>query len=266
MRFACEPQLTSNAMAPRSVNAPDGPCRILPWDSAFFGLCIARVPDGPLTERQASDILRWCVDNAVDCLYFLATPTDAETTHVAERHGFSLVDVRVTLERDAVEVRRGAVSEVRPASADDLESLRQIATTSHTDSRFYFDHRFPRERCDALYALWIEQSCAGAAGVTLVVDNGKGPTAYLTCDLDGQVGQIGLMAVAAEARGRGVGRVLVEAGVSWCAERGANRMRVVTQGRNISAQALYQRCGFTTAGVGLWYHRWFDHAGVSGRD
>jgi len=32
---------------------------------------------------------------------------------------------------------------------------------------------------------------------------------------------------------------------------------VVTQGRNLAAQRLYQRNGFVTASLQLWYHRWF---------
>jgi hypothetical protein len=35
-------------------------------------------------------------------------------------------------------------------------------------------------------------------------------------------------------------------------------VKTVTQGRNIPAQRTYQRCGFQTAAVQLWYHRWFD--------
>jgi ribosomal protein S18 acetylase RimI-like enzyme len=33
---------------------------------------------------------------------------------------------------------------------------------------------------------------------------------------------------------------------------------VVTQGRNVAAQRLYQRAGFVTASTQLWYHRWLD--------
>ena len=34
-------------------------------------------------------------------------------------------------------------------------------------------------------------------------------------------------------------------------------MKVVTQGRNIAGQRLYQRCGFLTRSVELWYHKWY---------
>jgi hypothetical protein len=31
---------------------------------------------------------------------------------------------------------------------------------------------------------------------------------------------------------------------------------VVTQARNVPAQRLYQKCGFITRSVELWFHRW----------
>ena len=37
---------------------------------------------------------------------------------------------------------------------------------------------------------------------------------------------------------------------------GITYIDVVTQGRNYSAQRLYQRCGFITQSTELWYHKW----------
>jgi hypothetical protein len=33
-------------------------------------------------------------------------------------------------------------------------------------------------------------------------------------------------------------------------------VRVVTQGRNVRAQRLYQAHGLLTRSIGLWFHRW----------
>jgi hypothetical protein len=40
-------------------------------------------------------------------------------------------------------------------------------------------------------------------------------------------------------------------------------VNVVTQGRNSKAQRLYERCGFLTRSVQLWYHRWFMPRGAT---
>jgi hypothetical protein len=43
----------------------------------------------------------------------------------------------------------------------------------------------------------------------------------------------------------------------WFTENRLNRVEVVTQARNFTAQRLYQRSGFVTANVQLWFHKWF---------
>jgi ribosomal protein S18 acetylase RimI-like enzyme len=85
------------------------------------------------------------------------------------------------------------------------------------------------------------------------------PAAYVTCHLKGDEAQIGLVGVSAQQLGRGLGTKLVQQFFSWSRQQNARRVTVVTQGRNLAAQRLYQRNGFVTASLQLWYHRWFQH-------
>ncbi|HEY3418265.1 MAG TPA: GNAT family N-acetyltransferase [Armatimonadota bacterium] len=186
------------------------------------------------------------------CLYLL---TAMEGRTEVDRWGFRLADIRMTLERNTGAVTPG--KGVRPARDADIPALAAIARESHTDSRFYADPGFPRERCDALYQTWIEKSCRGYAKAVLVAEQDGRPAGYITCDWSEDVGHIGLVAVAGWARGAGLGRELVNASVDLFLRGELRRVSVVTQGRNVSAQRLYQRCGFLTASVQLWYHRWF---------
>jgi GNAT superfamily N-acetyltransferase len=91
----------------------------------------------------------------------------------------------------------------------------------------------------------------------LVAEADGEPAAYLTCHLNDQGSQIGLVGVAENHRGKGLATKLVQAFLSWSREQGAQRAIVVTQGRNLQAQRLYQRNGFVTSLLHLWYHRWF---------
>jgi dTDP-4-amino-4,6-dideoxy-D-galactose acyltransferase len=234
-------------------------CTRLDWDSRFFERRIAQVNGHRLDEVKLSEILAWCKTNRIDCLYFLADSNDAQTSALAEQNGFRLTDVRLTFERTLSEspspVSPG--NRVRLARPADLGALKAIARTGHRDTRFYFDLHFEREKCDLLYETWIENSFNGFAQAVLVAEINAEPVGYITCRLQGVESRVGLVGVAGKYQGMGFGKQLVEAFLAWSAEHGARRATVVTQGRNIGAQRLYQRMGFLTATAQLWYHRWF---------
>lgn len=63
------------------------------------------------------------------------------------------------------------------------------------------------------------------------------------------VRQIGGLAVAPEAQGKGVGRHLVEAAVNAARQQGATKVTLRVLGHNTGARRLYERCGFVVEGV-----------------
>lgn len=148
---------------------------------------------------------------------------------------------------------------IRLSTPDDVPALRAIARKNHTTSRFYFDPHFPTSLCDALYETWIDRSCTGYADAVFVAAIDNQPVGYITCHLDdNDNGRIGLFGVKEEWRGISVGSELIGGSKSWFSSRGINYVKVVTQGRNYSAQRFYQRHGFFVEKVQLWYHRWFQ--------
>ncbi len=239
-------------------------CRVLPWDSAFFGIRIARVVSTRLDQSGTAEAVAWCRREGVGRLFFLADAGDLESVRAVQGAGFRLVDIRVTLEWSASQEPSETVAAgltTRLAREEDLFALCRIASKNHGDSRFYQDGGFPRELCDELFATWIAKSVRGEAQAVFVVEAGSGPAGYVTCHRDGpSTGRIGLFGVGESARGRGAGAALVAAAQSWFRAElqpgasGPARVTVATQGRNLAAQRLYQRCGFVTRAVQLWYH------------
>jgi [ribosomal protein S18]-alanine N-acetyltransferase len=63
------------------------------------------------------------------------------------------------------------------------------------------------------------------------------------------------VAVDAGARRGGVGRMLCEAVVGWCRERGAMEMELEVRARSAGAIALYEGLGFVTVGRRAGYYR-----------
>jgi dTDP-4-amino-4,6-dideoxy-D-galactose acyltransferase len=239
-------------------------CEFLPWDTEFFGERIGRARIHRLNAQAAKAMLEWCATESIACLYFLADSDDPETVRLAEDHGFHLVDIRVTLEHK-IESGRGEASSrpsrsvhLRHSKHADIPILQRIARGSYTDSRFYSDARFPVEKCEALYETWIKKSCEGHADVVLVAELTGQPAGYVSCHLteDASRGQIGLVGVDSQARKYGLGSALVHYALEWFAGRGVDVVSVATQGRNIAGQRLYERCGFLTRAVQLWYHKW----------
>jgi ribosomal protein S18 acetylase RimI-like enzyme len=234
--------------------------RYLDWDSSIFGLRIGRVIAPRLDAAAARETLTWRDAERLDCVYLLIGSDDATSVRHAEDCGFRFVDIRVTFESridGGSATVGGDIVDVRAATVDDMSALAAIARASHGESRFYVDGRLPRAACDALHEAWIRNAFGGRAKVVLVAEHAGEPAGYLALTQPGDDdGQIDLLAVAASARRRGLAERLVSASRRWCFEQGLERMLVVTQGRNVPAQRLYQAAGFKTLSVELWYHLW----------
>ena len=243
------------------------PCEFLPWDTEFFGERIARVNGHRLDAPKISLIKAWCLQQSIACAYFLADADDPDTTLLAEENGYRLVDVRLTFEHDLKKLPENTAAQpapgvcIRPFLPEDIPLLQGIARDSYTMSRFYSDTRFSRQKCSDLYDTWIQKSCHGYAEAVWVAEVEGQAVGYVTCHLDRPEpawGQIGLVGIGAGAQGRGIGQLLIARSLVWFAGQGMKTVEVVTQGQNLRAQRLYQRSGFVSKNLQLWYHVWFQ--------
>jgi len=236
-----------------SAAAPKNVVRFLEWDTQFFGVRIASLEAQGISAEQWHTALAFCREQRIGCLYVLAS-SGSDHEHPL-RAGAKQTDLRVTLERRPP-FGRSESSRIRLALESDIPALRAIAARSHTDSRFYADGGFARDRCDELYATWIEKSVRGWADSVFTSGEPGAPQCYLSYHEREEHSEIGLVAVAEEARGQGLGRALVEAALIRAAP-GLKPVHVVTQGRNEGATALYEKCGFELLTVQSRFHLWF---------
>lgn len=240
-------------------------CQFLEWDTEFFGFRIARVLSNTLSIETANAIDVWASKNKIDCVYFLARSDDAVTVSVAEDFHYRQQDIRVQLDlrlQDYVyQPQVSAPYQKDLASEDDISNMLPIIENTFIHSRFYNDPHFPRDKCEELYNIWLERSIVDKfADQVIVFRRDNLPLGFITCKLnhDDKIGSIGLVGVAHSARGQHLGTMLVNAACNFFSQEGMLTAEVVTQGRNIVAQRLYQKCGFRTASVSIWYHKWFD--------
>jgi ribosomal protein S18 acetylase RimI-like enzyme len=236
------------------------PIESLEWDSAFFGVPIGRVSLSSATPEQLSEAAGRADQQGIECLYWLIDGGDAVSPRAAEACGFQLVDVQLTFATKlprSVGPDRPPLAHVRLFEPGDLPGLLALARESHRASRYFYDGNFADDRCAALYEEWIKRALRRDSDIVLVTEHEKQPSGYCVCHLSAdRIGNIGLIAVDPKCHRGGIGTALVSAALDHFERSGMRSATVVTQGRNIASQRLYQRCGFVTESMRLWYHRW----------
>jgi ribosomal protein S18 acetylase RimI-like enzyme len=90
----------------------------------------------------------------------------------------------------------------------------------------------------------------------LVAGDPVAPHGFITLE-PGEPAHIGLLAVGAAHRGKGLGRRLVLEAERLCTVQGTFSLWVATQGSNQPARRLYERCGFMQETVVAQFHAWF---------
>jgi ribosomal protein S18 acetylase RimI-like enzyme len=236
----------------------DQPCRLLTWDSEFFGFPIASVLLERLDDAAIAAIDSWCEARDVRCLYYECNAADQDSIRRAGRGGFEVVDVRLLFTGRSHAMAADGPAALRDATEADVPALRAIAAQSHRDSRFFADPRFSAERAAELFATWIANAVAGHADRVLVADRDGEVAGYSALRRQpGGRGRIDLFAVAPPHRRQGIGRQLIRSSCAWLAAQGVPTVFAATQARNASAQRAYQRCGLALGGVWLYYHKWY---------
>jgi dTDP-4-amino-4,6-dideoxy-D-galactose acyltransferase len=234
----------------------------LDWDSEFFARRIGRARVGRLDDAIARRLVEEATAAGLECVYFIAAIDDLDTVLAAEAHGFHLVDVRVVLERatdlplpDGDDRERFVIDGAR---ADDLPRLEEIARQVARQSRYAFDRRFAPADTERLYRTWVGNALAGYADAVLVAREAAGgpPLGFVCCKMHGELCDLQLVGVDVAHRQRRIAHALLCASLGWATGRGARRLQMVTQARNVAAQRLCQGLGFLTREVSLYYHLW----------
>lgn len=245
-------------MSTESCPAP--PCEILAWDSAFFGFTVARTLVADPDARGVAEILEWCRDQGVRCLFHLSDANSTTSNAAVEANGFFLVDIRHELEGPVPLMEKTTVPVPRQVSiqkfpAVDDARLRQVARGAFAGSRFTNDTRFPRDRVDALCDEWLVR--AGSRGEVFAAKVGDVLAGLVTCEREGDAARVGVLAVEPPYRSVGIGSGLLNVAADWARRHGFEKVRVTTQGGNADALKVYESAGFRTTAVHVWHHRWF---------
>ena len=72
------------------------------------------------------------------------------------------------------------------------------------------------------------------------------------CSHHDERGHFGMLSVAPEAQGRGLGRVLIEAAEAWARERGCAWMDLEVASPRLELPPFYRRFGYEVTGLSEW--------------
>lgn len=106
------------------------------------------------------------------------------------------------------------------------------------------DHRYPEEGAN-FFRLDADEVAEGRGGFFVAYNSGKPVGCGAVRRTDPHVAEIKRMYVAPTARGRGVGRRILDALEAEARRLGARRLVLETGPRQPEAIALYSRAGFT---------------------
>ena len=202
----------------------------------------------------------WAHSTDTAGLFFRCPAEDAESRRVAETHGYRLMDLPLVFRRaGTATVAPAPDARLRDATPGDAPALAIIARGAFRHSRFYADPALPDDRCDDLYATWVERSVLEWPDPVLVAHVDGRPAGFVCIATapDGHL-RVTLIAVAPSARRLGLGTALVDGAIAVASAAGAAGLLVTTQAANAEASALYLARGFEVVERSAWYHKWFS--------
>ncbi len=234
---------------------------ILTWDSDFFGFTVARVFVSGL--QDAKELMQKVRELHARVTYIVLTDWNRSTDAILVDAGAELVDRKTTYCKKIPGQFIGKVDcQMNIGELDEgkeLPGLVQLAYESGTYSRFLKDSTFGRGSYEKLYGEWLKRSVSREiADKIWIAASGIALAGFVTAKKDDvkKKGQIGLIAVSGDHRGKKVGQALISACESWYMQHGLREARVVTQGSNESACRFYESCRYEVEKVEYYYHLW----------
>lgn len=212
------------------------------FDTKVFGFSVAKITHIGAKE-YIEELITDLAKNKIRYATYRVSSNNISIIQELQRNNFILVDGLIRLATNPFELNIGLpAGQVREARKDDLPSLKKMTKGLYLLSRIYNDTLISRIKADEFFIKWVENSISGdAADSVLVWEEGGKIFGYVTLQKKGQISLIG---VSQEARGRGIAKKLIEASLYKFKKRGVREVIIETQMSNIPALRVDQNCGF----------------------
>jgi len=236
---------------------------ILEWDSSFWGYNVAYLSSRHLSENIIYRINKFIKQNQIRLVMYLCNCHDKKSVELAEKNGYEFKDIRLSYQKilkGQTNVKHNSEIQFRVATHTHIPSLTDISKDIYLDSRYYYDNNFDNNKVREFYMTWVERAVKREFDddcFALFIN--KVSIAYCSVKyLSNIEARIGLIGVSTDHVRKGMGKIILEMVSNTLYSKGIKRIQVATQGRNYTAQKLYQKSGFLTFSTELWYHKWLN--------
>ncbi|SIN81001.1 GNAT family N-acetyltransferase [Algoriphagus halophilus] len=212
----------------------------LPFDSELFGYPVAKLEvQGDWNEFE---FLKKAEEFNLVYL-FSNDPLDTQDPRIL------YLNKKVVFKKDLKEKREIDHQVKRYTKTEVLPSLYSLAFQSGAYSRFHVDTRLKQQEFEKMYTAWMDRTLD--EDEILVLNDWSGMVTY---SVEGEEASIGLLAVANEKRGLGLGSALIHAVEEESLKSGAEFILIPTQDTNKAACQLYQKLGYAIVDETYVYH------------
>ncbi|MDI3521384.1 MAG: dTDP-4-amino-4,6-dideoxy-D-galactose acyltransferase [Anaerophaga sp.] len=225
----------------------------LKWDSQFFNLKIGRFESEKLTLQLFRKVFESKQKGSYNLIYLFTKTVEADASEELKRKHIYPIDEKVVFSKK-VSNQNFLPENIKLYFEPLDQSLLNLALLSGHKSRFKTDNRL-NHKFESLYTLWIQKSITGEmADAVFVAKSDNRIEGFVTVQKKGEQGQIGLIAVAPEAQGKGIGSKLLHTADYWYWQNNLKNCSVVTQIDNTAACALYEKNGYCKERMELVFH------------
>ncbi len=235
--------------------------KILDWDTKTFGYQVASIQISAKNIKEADNLILKLKQDNIKLAYWFIDPEDNDTIAEALKNGGKLVDQKIKYGR----ILNPEDKFIKPEEVKDYykteisEKLNSLAIQSSIYSRFKLDKNFKNEEYLSLYSLWIKNSVKKEiANDVMVFLEEEEELGLVTLRYEANNSAIGLLAVDENARGKSVGKKLIQAVFSKTKEKGISEVIVNTQKANKVACGFYEAQGFKLKNITNVYHLWLE--------
>ena len=182
-----------------------------------------------------------------------------------ESNGFFLTDTLVYYAYDLTKKTIPAdasSNEIRPVLLEEADRVKKVAEKAFKGyfGHYHADEKLDSRQSDEVYTDWAKRACLERTQndevFVAIVDNEIMGFATMRLN-DIREGEGVLFAVDPAMQGKGIYRSFILAGLTWCYEKGCDKMVVSTQINNIAVQKVWTRTGFEPLHAYYTFHKWF---------